>query len=152
MKTCQHTAGHDRCDLPYLAERLRRDARKFTGPRAAILEALRRQAHPVTTREILSSLADQPCDRATIYRSLHLLEKMNLVRRVHFNDGAARFELVREDDGGHHHHLVCTSCSRVVAIHECFSAEIEKRIAGENGFKAVTHKLEFFGVCPECQK
>jgi Fe2+ or Zn2+ uptake regulation protein len=38
-----------------------------------------------------------------------------------------------------------------VEIDECFPDEIEKRIAQANGFKAVTHKLEFFGICPDCQ-
>jgi Fe2+ or Zn2+ uptake regulation protein len=28
---------------------------------------------------------------------------------------------------------------------------MEKRIAAQSGFKAVSHKLEFFGICPECQ-
>jgi Fe2+ or Zn2+ uptake regulation protein len=40
----------------------------------------------------------------------------------------------------------------VVEIEECFPAEIEQRIASENGFQAVTHRLEFFGICPGCQK
>jgi Fe2+ or Zn2+ uptake regulation protein len=29
--------------------------------------------------------------------------------------------------------------------------EMEAAIASRNGFKAVTHKLEFFGICPQCQ-
>jgi Fur family ferric uptake transcriptional regulator len=82
---------------------------------------------------------------------MHLLEEMGMVKRFDFGDGAARFELVGEGDDGHHHHLVCTRCAEVVEIDECFSGEIESRIAAANGFKSVTHKLEFFGICPECQ-
>ena len=81
---------------------------------------------------------------------MHLLEEMGMVKRFDFGDGAARFELVGENDDGHHHHLVCTKCSEVVEIEECFPEKIEKRIAAQNGFKAVTHKLEFFGICPDC--
>jgi Fe2+ or Zn2+ uptake regulation protein len=40
----------------------------------------------------------------------------------------------------------------VVEIKECFPEEIEQRIASQNGFATVTHRLEFFGVCPDCQK
>jgi Fe2+ or Zn2+ uptake regulation protein len=29
--------------------------------------------------------------------------------------------------------------------------ELEQQIASRNGFKAITHKLEFFGICPDCQ-
>jgi Fe2+ or Zn2+ uptake regulation protein len=48
--------------------------------------------------------------------------------------------------------LICTECAEVVKIVECFPAEVEQRIAAQNGFRAVTHRLEFFGVCPACQK
>jgi Fur family ferric uptake transcriptional regulator len=75
-----------------------------------------------------------------------------MVKRFDFGDGAARFELVGENDDGHHHHLVCTSCSEVVEIEECFPEKIERKIAAKNRFKSVTHKLEFFGICPECQR
>jgi Fur family ferric uptake transcriptional regulator len=134
-----------------LTNRLRGQSHKITGPRAAILEILRKHPHPMTNKEILAALPKDECDLATIYRSMHLLEKMGMVKRFDFGDGAARFELVGEGDDGHHHHLVCTRCSQVVEIGECFPSEIEKRIATTNGFKAVTHKLEFFGVCPDCQ-
>jgi len=134
-----------------LTNRLRRQARRITGPRAAILEILRRQPHPLTNREILAALPRGHCDLATIYRAMHLLEEMGMVKRFDFGDGSARFELVGENDDGHHHHLVCTRCAEVVEIEQCFPKEIEERIAAANGFKAVTHKLEFFGICPGCQ-
>jgi len=135
-----------------LTNRLRRQSRKITSPRQAILEILRKHPHPLTNREIFAAMPKGQCDLATIYRSMHLLEKMNIVKRFDFGDGAARFELVGEGDDGHHHHLVCTKCSEIVEIEECFPDEIEKRIAARNGFKAVTHKLEFFGICPDCQR
>ncbi|HTY88394.1 MAG TPA: Fur family transcriptional regulator [Candidatus Acidoferrum sp.] len=137
--------------LSALTSRLRRQAHKVTGPRQAVLEILRRHPHPLTNREIFAALPPGQCDLATIYRAMHLLEEMGMVKRFDFGDGAARFELVGEGDDGHHHHLVCTRCAEVVEIAECFPGEIERRIAAANGFKNVTHKLEFFGVCPECQ-
>ena len=88
---------------------------------------------------------------ATICRVVRLPEEMGLVKRFDFGGGAARFEPTGEGDDGHHHHLVCTKCAGVVEIDECFPAEIERRIAARNKFKAVRHKLEFFGICPACQ-
>ncbi len=151
MKTPRHSHPRKRQELSALTGRLRRQARKITGPRAAILEFLRRHPQPFTNKEILDALPRGRCDLATIYRAMHLLEELGMVKRFDFGDGIARFELVGEGDDGHHHHLVCTRCAGVVEIEECFSSRIEKRIAAANGFKGVTHKLEFFGVCPECQ-
>ena len=134
-----------------LTSRLRRGSRKITGPRAAILEILRQHPHPLTNREIFNEMSADGCDLATVYRAMQMLEKLGMVKRFDFGDRAARFELVEEGDDGHHHHLICTRCSGVVEIQECFPAEIETRIAAVNGFKAVTHRLEFFGICPDCQ-
>jgi Fur family ferric uptake transcriptional regulator len=146
-----HSHSHQRQELSALTGRLRRQARKITGPRAAILEILRQHPHPLTNKEIFAALPGGQCNLATIYRAMHLLEEMGMVKRFDFGDGTARFELVGEGDDGHHHHLVCTRCAEVVEIEECFSSAIESRIAAANGFTSVTHKLEFFGLCPECQ-
>jgi Fur family transcriptional regulator, ferric uptake regulator len=137
--------------LPQLADRLRQKLHKVTGPRHAVLEILRRHENPLTIKEIHEQLSERDCDLATIYRSMHLLEKMGMVKRFDFGSGGARFELLHEGDDGHHHHLVCTRCADVVELEECFPQELERRIADANGFKSVTHKLEFFGLCPRCQ-
>ena len=152
MKPHAHPHSRKRQEMAALKNRLRVESRKITGPRAAILEILRRHPHPLTNREIYSEMPADRCDLATIYRAMHLLEEMGMVKRFDFGDGAARFELVGEGDDGHHHHLVCTKCSEVVEIDDCFPEKIERQIAEKNGFRAVTHKLEFFGICPECQK
>lgn len=105
----------------------------------------------MSNKEIFAALPKGEVDLATVYRSIHLLEEMGLVKRYDFGDGTARFELLAEGDDGHHHHLVCTQCAKVVEIEECFTEELENRIAMRNGFKAISHKLEFFGICPDCQ-
>jgi Fur family ferric uptake transcriptional regulator len=148
-----HSHSHrKRSKLPELTERLRQGARKVTGPRQAVLDILRKHPHPMTTREIFDSMASRDCDLATVYRSMHMLMDMGMVKRFDFGDNIARYELVSMGDDGHHHHLICTRCSEVVEIEDCFPHELEERIASRNGFKAITHKLEFFGICPDCQK
>lgn len=152
MKAHAHPHSSRRQELSALTSRLRGHTRKITGPRQAILGILRRHPHPLTNREIFAALPRGRCDLATIYRSMHLLEEMGMVKRFDFGDGAARFELVGEDDDGHHHHLVCMRCAEVVEIEECSIRELEEQIAARNGFATVTHKLEFFGICPRCQR
>ncbi len=135
MKPHAHKHSHQRQELSALTSRLRGQSRKITGPRAAILEILRQHPHPLTNKEILAALPRNGCNLTTIYRSMHMLEKMGMVKRFDFGDGTARFELIGDGNDGHHHHLVCTKCSEVVEIQECFTNEIERRIAAANGFK-----------------
>ena len=142
------THTHPRQNLADLTARLRQHAQRITGPRQLILEVLRREDHPLTARQFHGQL---DCDLATVYRSLRLLEEMAMVKRFDFGDGTARFELLGQNDDGHHHHLVCRECSTVVEIGECFSGNLEQRIAQKHGFAGVSHRLEFFGLCPDCQ-
>src|SRR2546427_1614906 len=115
--------------LRTLAERLRRKSRKLTGPRQALLDILRQHRHPLSNKEIFAALPKGDCDLATVYRSMHLLESIGMVKCFEFGDGVARFELLKEGDDGHHHHLVCTRCSGVVELHECDMPEMEPRVA-----------------------
>jgi Fur family ferric uptake transcriptional regulator len=137
--------------MPVLADRLRRHARKFTGARQAVLAVLRQGSRPMSNKEVFARLPAGLCDLATIYRSLNLLEEVGMVKRFELGDGVARFALLREGDDGHRHHLVCTRCAEVVEIEECCTHEVEQAISARSGFKAVTHRLEFFGICPACQ-
>ena len=151
MRPTRHSHASRHQPLPHLTERLRRKSRKVTGPRQALLELLRKQPHPMSSKEMFDALPKDLCDPATVYRSLRLLEQMGMVKRFDFGDGTARFELLEEGDDGHHHHLVCTRCAEIIELDECSMTESEERIAARNGFKSVTHKLEFFGICPACQ-
>jgi Fur family ferric uptake transcriptional regulator len=144
-----HSRKH--AELDALAEKLRQKSRKVTGQRQAILQLLRQHAHPLSTKEVFRALPAGDCNLATVYRSMHLLEGMGMVKRFDFGDGVARFELLSEGDDGHHHHLVCLHCSGVIEIERCAMGELDDHIALSSGFKAVTHKLEFFGICPGCQ-
>jgi Fur family ferric uptake transcriptional regulator len=141
--------GRHQQDLSELANRLRENNRRLTGARQTILNLLRRELHPVSAREIHEKLRDL-CDLATIYRSLHLLESMQMVKRFDFGDGSARYEMIGRDNDGHHHHLICNECRKVIEISDCFPRTLEESIAHQHNFREVTHRLEFFGICPTC--
>ena len=105
----------------------------------------------MSVKEIFQELPSGDCDLATVYRCIHMLAGMGMVKRFDFGDHVARFELLAEGDDGHHHHLICTACTQVIEIEDCFIRDLETRIAESSGFQGVTHKLEFFGICPACQ-
>ena len=137
--------------LADLTAQLRKKDRRVTGPRQAILEVLRRHAHPMNNKEIHDVLDKKYCDLATVYRTMHTLEGMGLVKRYHFGDGAARFELVSQSSADHHHHLICSKCSVILEIDDCIPPTLEAQIEERHRFQEVSHRLEFFGVCPKCQ-
>ena len=145
---CCHSHG---VELPELTERLRRHSHKITGPRQAILAVMRDHSHPLLIKEIHGLLGKDDCDLVTVYRSMDLLRKMGMVRRIEFGKGGSRYELIADNDTEHHHHLVCENCRRVVQLDECLLLDVERTIEAASGFRSVTHRLEFFGLCPACQ-
>ncbi len=153
-----HDPGHDHghshgapADVRQLTQQLRDHAQKITGPRHAILNVLSEHQKPLTNKEIFAKLPEGMCDLATVYRSMHMLIKMGMVTRYDFGDGTARFELNCPECDSHHHHLVCNQCSKIIELEECFPSELEQALAAKHGFAKISHKLEFFGVCPDCQ-
>lgn len=85
---------------------------------------------------------------ATVYRSLEILEELNLAVKVHLEDGCHSYALAPE---GHRHPIVCTDCSKVIEYTECPMEDLSKKISKETGVQINTHFLQLFGKCRECQ-
>ena len=116
-----------------------------------MLRVLEEERRPLSNQEIHQRLPRGAGDLATVYRSIQLLDRLGAVKRFEFGDGVARFALVDERHQGHQHHLVCTRCASMVEIGDCVVRELEEQVATQSKFTAVTHRLEFFGICPACQ-
>ena len=127
---------------------LRDHQHRITAPRRAILGILTGEHGPFTADEIHQRIAKGVCDLVTVYRSLAAMEEINLVRRCDFGDGSYRYEF--NTGKHHHHHIVCRVCHGVKTLDACVVGSLE-RMAQEMGYANVTHTLEIFGVCGECQ-
>ncbi|MCH7562657.1 MAG: transcriptional repressor [Gemmatimonadetes bacterium] len=88
--------------------------------------------------------------KATIYRTLDLLVKSNLVAENDFGEGFKRYEhrLSREPL---HEHLICLHCGTVAEFHDSAVHQIEALVTAQHGFRPIRHKLEIYGLCRECQ-
>ncbi|MEI6713600.1 MAG: Fur family transcriptional regulator [Verrucomicrobiota bacterium] len=121
---------------------------RITEPRKALLQVLTHEHGPFTADELHGKLAGVRCDPVTVYRSLATLEEANLVRRCDFGDGVYRYEFNTGEH--HHHHIICRTCSSVKTLDVCFADGLE-RMVRQMGYTNVTHTLEIFGTCTECQ-
>lgn len=146
----EHEAVHN--DVVDVKALLQKAGLKVTLPRRAILEVLRDQHGPFTAEELRQIIGEaesmESCDLVTIYRCLAKFESLGLISRCDFGDGAVRFELHSADH--HHHHIICRVCRRVEPLAMCPVDDKSIRLP-DMGFHDVTHRLEFFGVCPNCK-
>tara|TARA_B100000287_G_scaffold303815_1_gene286967 strand:- start:566 stop:1000 length:435 start_codon:yes stop_codon:yes gene_type:complete len=80
--------------------------------------------------------------RATVYRTIDVLVKNNLVRKMELGDGRALYELKIEEE--HHDHIICVETGKII---EFFNEELEKiqeDIVREHGYELVRHVHQLF--------
>ena len=135
--------------LELACARLKSAGLRITQPRIAILEALIQRDSPASIEQLHHDLASDSCDLVTVYRCLAVFQELGLVRRCFFHNGISLFEINLNDSS--HHHMVCKSCGKVERIDFPFTEGAE-RMLRERGFDQLTYLVEFFGVCPDCQK
>ena len=136
-----------------ILNRLRREGLRITAGRRTILDVLFHAERPLSLQEIqdlAASEGDGP-DYATVFRMVALLDRLHLVHKVNLQRSCSYYEL--NDPSKHYDHIVCTACGKVVVIDiPCPLAETEQRVAEHYGFRNLSHSLEFFGRCSDCQE
>jgi Fur family ferric uptake transcriptional regulator len=89
--------------------------------------------------------AGDKASRATIYSTLDLLTKCNILVKHRFQGESAHFELANRMP--HHDHLMCNECGRIIEFREPALDEIARQICVANGLKPVDHSFQIFAVC-----
>lgn len=132
---------------------LRKQGMRITKNRRAILAVLFQAERPLSLQEIQERAATRSKpgpDYATVFRMLTLLEELGLAQKVNLQKSCSFFEL--RNPSKHYDHLVCRSCGTVTVLElPCPVREAEKTLRTKFGYTALTHSLEFFGLCPSCQ-
>lgn len=121
---------------------------RITPQRHAILEYLiESMSHP-TADDIYKALEHKfpNMSVATVYNNLRVFRESGLVRELTYGDNASRFDFVTSK----HYHIICESCGKIVDFHYPGLDEVEHLAAHVTGFKVNSHRLEVYGICPEC--
>ena len=131
---------------------LEREGYRLSAPRSAVVETLADLGCSVTAKEIADRLHDRGQDIgvASIYRTLELLDKLRLTRRVDAAEGVARYEPL-DPSGEHHHHIVCDSCGEVAAFEDSELERAIERLASRVDYSIDAHDVTLRGECPACR-
>lgn len=139
------TANRSRAD--WMLQRLAAEGLRRTGQRAIVVQAIVDKRAAFTVEGLVDELRPGGIGRATVYRTVEVLERVGILTRMHL-DGRHGYTVCNE---GHHHHLLCASCGAVVPVD---ASEVEaaiQRLADALRFRVDTHLLEFAGECEACQ-
>lgn len=116
---------------------------KMTGQRRVILKVLgQSEDHPsVENVYERAKKLDESISIATVYRTLGLLDELDLVIRHEFQEGYSRYEV----NSDHHHHLVDLETGKVVEFQNDELEQLKEKIARDLGYELVDHRLELYG-------
>ena len=85
---------------------------------------------------------------ATVYKTIALLKGHGEVLELGFPDGSNRYDGSRPYP---HPHAICTNCKKIQDPEISSVDELSKEMQQKTGFDISYHRLDFFGICPECK-
>jgi Fur family ferric uptake transcriptional regulator len=133
---------------PSLQSELRARGYRLTPQRQLVLDAVERLGH-ATPDEIAAEVrrTSDAVNLSTIYRTLELLEELQLVTHAHFGHGPLTYHARAADE---HAHLVCARCGGVIEIPPDALREIVERLRDDYGFVVDVTHVAISGVCAPC--
>nr|WP_132242789.1 Fur family transcriptional regulator [Marinisporobacter balticus] len=137
-----------------LKDKLKEKGYKLTPQRRATLDTIiENQGKHLSTEEIYDMVKSK-CPEiglATVYRTLQLLDELEIISKINFDDGCSRYELNTHEDDHQHHHLICLNCGLVIEVEVDLMEALEEEIEKNCDFKISDHKVKFFGYCSKCK-
>lgn len=144
----EHAAIRQRFD-----EFLRSRSLKLTSQRDRIFERAFGTHEHFTAETLFLWMQEDPgsrVSRATIYRTLNLLEEGGFVHSMNNGRGDIVYEHVLGHD--HHDHIVCLSCGRIDEFQNVEIEALQVEVAREMGYELRHHILRLEGTCSDCRQ
>ncbi|HWO94003.1 MAG TPA: Fur family transcriptional regulator [Dehalococcoidia bacterium] len=126
-------------------EHLQSRGRRATMARRAVIDTMAGLGEHFSAEELAQRVPH--IGRATVYRTLRLLQDEGLLCRVLLESGGLHYRLTER---GHHHHLTCTECGAVQDFSDAEVAGVMEGIARRAGFRMSGHWIEIYGMCGSC--
>ncbi len=83
----------------------------------------------------------------TVYRDLKLLKQDGEILELGLAGTQSRFDGKAEN----HYHFRCLKCNRIFDVDGPVNKKIDEQLAQKMGFTVFEHRLEFHGLCKDCQ-
>ncbi len=84
---------------------------------------------------------------STVYRTLELLQDLELVTHTHFDDGIAQYHLAHEPA---HQHLVCRECGAEQELDIAVLDPLARKLRSDYGFQPDLAHFAIVGRCRAC--
>lgn len=123
---------------------------RITPQRLLVLRTLAEsKGHPTVDQIYEQVKAEFPTTSlATVYKTIALLKELNEVLELGFPDGSNRYDGTKPFP---HPHVICTKCKKITDPDLVDLDDLSRQMSRKTGYRIFSHRLDFFGLCPDCQ-
>lgn len=134
-----------------LKRALKKEGLRYTQQRQSVWDELCATNDHRDAEEIYLAIRQSGLNvsRATVYRTIDVLVKNKMVRKLELGDGRARYE--HKVNATHHDHLICIQCGKIEEFMDEVIESRQDKIVKKFGYKLVRHIHQLFIICSECE-
>ena len=135
----------------HIVSKLKEKGHRITPQRLAILRMLTESnGHPSAEDIFQRVQVNFPTTSlATVYKTIAVMKELGEVLELEFSSDHNRYD-------GHkpypHPHLICVRCKKIVDPELDTLEDMTQELVSDTGYKILGHRLDFYGICSECQK
>ena len=122
----------------------RNEGLRLTRQRQAVWDEVKSSKDHLDAEDIYEKIKNKGVyiSRATVYRTIDVLVKNNLLSKMNMGDGRNRYELKDEDH--HHDHMICIETGKIIEFFDNDLEMLQEKIAKKHGYKVIRHIHQLF--------
>ena len=127
-----------------LVKILKSEGLRYTDQRQAIWDEIRNSNEHRDAEDIYLKLKEGnvKVSRATVYRTIDVLVKNRLVRKMDVGEGRSLYE--PRIDNEHHDHMICLDTGDIIEFYNKELEDLQDTIAKKHGYKVIRHVHQLF--------
>ena len=143
--------GEIRDRMGLIIDKLREEGHRITPQRLAIVRVLVQSRKHPSVEDIFDEVKVNfpTTSLATVYKTISVIKELGEVLELEFSNDYNRY------DGNKpypHPHLMCVQCKRIIDPDLSSLADLTQELTSDSGYRIISHRLDFYGICPECQE
>lgn len=132
---------------------LNQEGFRLTHQRQKILEVIKKapEGEHLSAEDIYQKLSNngENIGVSTIYRALHLLVDLGLIRELALSEERKFYELCHPFVSAHHH-MVCAQCGKVQEFEDALILDLGGEEALRRGFSLIDCQFTVHVICDQC--
>jgi Fur family ferric uptake transcriptional regulator len=130
---------------------LRSEGHRMTQQRDVLLDVIEHAGAHLDADGLyrLARERDNRISLSTVYRTLSLLKRHDLVDELHLSEEHHHYE-AKKAGGDQHYHLLCTECGSVDEFSGGAVDHLREELERDRGFRVQTLQLDIAGTCARC--